>query len=191
MKEMALEEIADVQTGYPFRAKITHDPKQGDLYVIQGKDIRKDLTLDRSNITRIRLKDTARPEKKFLRQDDVIFMVRSENPYAVLIAEELPPTVIQNSFNCVRLHSPEEVLPEFLAMILNQSLMRARIAEIIKGSSIPYIRVNDLRAVRIPIPPMAHQNTLVGLERALRRERDLNRELEEARQQQLDALILK
>ena len=189
MKEMALEDIADVQTGYPFRSKVEHDP-QGDLYVIQGKDIQKDFTLDYEKLTRIRLKGTARPEKKLLHKGDVIFMSRSENPYAIHLTVELPPTVVQNSFNVIRLRSPGDVLPEFLSMILNQSLMRSRIAAIVKGSTIPYIRVDDLRQIKVRLPSRKRQEALVGLEGTLRRERELHRQLEDARQQELDALIL-
>jgi restriction endonuclease S subunit len=102
----------------------------------------------------------------------------------------MPPTVVQNSFNTLRLRSSDRMSPQFLAMILNQSLMRSRIAAILKGTNIPYIRVEDLRAVMVPTPTLDRQRDLVALEQAQRRERDLHRELELARQQWLDALIL-
>ncbi len=188
MFEMCLSDLAEVQTGYPFRSKVEHDPK-GDIRVIQGKDIDPHLRFDVAKLTRIRLKGSARPENKFIQRDDVIFMTRSEKPYAVHVADEMPPTVVQNSFNTLRLLSTRDMLPEFLAMILNQSLMEARIAAHIKRATIPYIRVQDLRGVMVPVPPLSRQHSLVSLEQTLIRERQLHRELEFARLQQLDSLI--
>jgi len=189
MEELPLQEIAEVQTGYPFRTKVESIP-DGDLRVIQGKDVEEGRMLDPGNLTRIRLPGRSRPHEKLVRKDDVIFMIRSERPYALHLSCEMPPTVVQNSFNTLRLRSSDRMSPQFLAMILNQSLMRSRIAAILKGTNIPYIRVEDLRAVMVPTPTLDRQRDLVALEQAQRRERDLHRELELARQQWLDALIL-
>lgn len=189
MRIVKLQDIADVLTGYPFRTKVEHDP-QGDLRVIQVKDILKDRTLNPDKLTQIRLTGKARPEKKFVHRDDVLVMTRTEKPYAVHLRQELPRTVVQNSFNTVRLRTPGEMEPEFLAMLLNQSLMQSKMAARIKGSSIPYMRVEDLTSLPVPIPSIERQRVLVALEKTLRRERKLHRELEKARQDQLDGLIL-
>ncbi|MBL9154740.1 MAG: restriction endonuclease subunit S [Verrucomicrobiales bacterium] len=189
MQELPLQELAEVLTGYPFRSKVESAP-DGDLRVIQGKDVEEGRVLDPEALTRIRLPGRSRPHDKLMRKDDVIIMVRTERPFAVHLACEMPPTVVQNSFNTLRLHSTHRMSPEFLAMILNQSLVRARIAAFLKGTNIPYLRVEDLRAVPVPVPPLDRQRLLVAMAEAQRRERDLHRELELARQQRLDALIL-
>ena len=189
MQESPLQEIAEVQTGYPFRTKVESAP-DGDLRVIQGKDVEEGRALDPEALMRIRLPGRSRPREKLVRKDDVIVMIRSERPFAVHLACEMPPAVVQNSFNTLRLRSADRMTPEFLAMILNQSLMRSRIAALLKGSTIPYVRVEDLRAVLVPVPALDRQRSLVALEQAQRRERELHRELELARQQWLDALIL-
>lgn len=189
MKELALADIADVLSGYSFRTKVEHDP-EGDLRVIQARDIRADLTLDLGGLTRIRLKDAARPERKLVKRDDVLVMVRTEQPYAVHLPEDMPPAIVQNSFNTLRVRS-EAVLPEFLAMMLNQGVMQSRMtAAIAATATIPYIKVQDLRALKVPVPPLERQRTLVALEQALRREQALHRALQKARQAQLEALIL-
>lgn len=189
MQELPLESIAEVQAGFPFRGKIESAP-ESDYRVIQGKDIRPGFTFDAQKLTRFNVPPRARPEGKLLQQDDIIFMTRSEKPYAVHIPFELPLTVVQNSFVSIRTTSTDTVLPGFLAMMLNQSAMRARIAELIKGSNIPYIRIEDLRKLLIPIPAFERQQHLAALESSLRHEQNLHRALETARQDQLDALIL-
>ncbi|MBL9160979.1 MAG: restriction endonuclease subunit S [Verrucomicrobiales bacterium] len=189
MTEKPLDSIAEVMTGYPFRGRVESIP-DGDLRVIQARDVVDGQLVDLDRLTRIRLPGRARPAEKFVQRDDVIVMIRSEKPYAVHLPFEMPPTVVQNSFNTLRIHRGIPLIPEFLAMILNQSLMRARLAELIKGSTIPYIRVEDLRSVMVPLPPIERQRCLVALESAQRRERQLHRELESARQEWLDAMIL-
>ena len=188
MQTTLLEDIAEVQTGYPFRTKVEHDPA-GDLWVVQGKDIRPDRTLDLKHLTCIRLPDRKRPEKKFIRQGDLLFMTRSDRPFAVLVDEPMPPTVVQNSFNVIRIRSKAEVLPEFLAMALNQTAAEIQISQMLKGTAISYIRVEDLRRLPVPVPSLDRQRSLVALERSMTRERQLHRRLEAARKEQLDAII--
>ena len=183
-----LRDIASVNTGFPFRARIENDP-EGDLRVIQGKDIRPDLSFDPDCLTRIKLPTRSRPGEKLLQLGDILFMSRSERPYSVLVRESLPPTIVQNSFYTIRVHRPDEVLPEYLAMLLNQSEMKARMNEIIRGATIPYIRVDELRLLKIPVPPLPLQKTLAHLGDTIRRERYLHRQLEAAHQDQLDGLI--
>lgn len=189
MKHLNLEDIADVETGYPFRGKLEDDPS-GDIRVIQAKDIRADMTFDPERLTRIRSKAKSRFGKKLVNQGDVIYMTRTAHPYAAYIPMQLPDTVVQNSFATLRLRSPGDVLPEFLAMLLNQSLMRSRITACIRGATVPYVQLGDLKKLKLPLPSLDRQKALVGLETAMRHEESLNRQLEQARKEQLDALIL-
>jgi len=189
MQERPLESIADVQTGFPFRGKIESDP-ESNYRVIQGKDIQPDLSYDPKKLTRFNVPPRARPEGKLLQKDDIIVMTRTDSPYAVRITEALPHIVVQNSFNTIRIKSTESVLPGYLAMMLNQGLLRARIATLLKGSNIPYIRIEDLRNLSIPLPSIERQQQLTELEAAFRHEQNLHRQLETERQALLDALIL-
>ena len=45
MQELPLQELAEVLTGYPFRSKVESAP-DGDLRVIQGKDVEEGRVLD-------------------------------------------------------------------------------------------------------------------------------------------------
>lgn len=189
MQELPLESIADVQTGFPFRGKIKSAP-ESDYRVIQGKDIQPDFTFVPEELTRFNVPTRARTENKLLQKGDIIVMTRSDKPYAVRITEDLPLTVVQSSFNTIRSKSTETILSTYLAMILNQNLLRKRLATLLKGTNIPYIRIEDLRKLSIPLPSLERQRQLVALEASFRREQKLHRELETTRQALLDSLIL-
>lgn len=192
MKETTLNQLAEVQTGYPFRKKVEHDPR-GDVAVVQARDVREvqgERMLDADGLCRIRLPAGSRPEGKFLQPGDVLYMIRSETPYAVGIFDLPLRAVAQNSFNVIRLKPGAGLLPAYLVMVLNQPLMQARVGALMKQGTVPYVQIEDLRNLTVPVPPAERQRDLVNLEKKLARQRVLHRQLETLRQQELNALIL-
>ena len=189
MKEVTLKDLGTVTTGFTFRKKIEADPSGGFL-VIQGKNIRKDRSLDTSDLTPIRLPSGSRVEGKLIELNDILVMCRGDFPYATHITESLPPTVAQNSFSSLRLHDPTSILPAYLTLILNQSLIQNRIRQQIRGTNIPYLSIEALRNLRVPLQPIEKQASILALHNSIRFEQELHRQLETARLELLDALIL-
>jgi hypothetical protein len=182
-----LGSIAYVQSGYAFRTKIVDDPS-GDHCVIQGKDIRADRSLDPGRLTHIRLPG-GRATDKFVRKDDILLMTRGDFPYATHVGIDLPPTVAQNSFCQIRVRNPGQASAEFLAMLLNQQSAQRQLRQMRKGTSIPHIKLADIRTLRLSLPPLKQQHLLLELHAAIKRERAMSQRLTELRQQQLDQLL--
>lgn len=189
MNEVALSEIADVTTGFPFRKKIEADPK-GEFLVIQGKDIRSDRTLNTEGLTPIRLPAGSRVGGKLIEMNDILMMCRGEFPYATHVPDRLPPTVAQNSFSVLRLHDPMATIPSYLALVLNQSRVQRQIRQRIKGTKIPYLGIEQLRGLQVPLQPLERQASILALYEGMLRERQFHRDLESARRGLLDALLI-
>jgi hypothetical protein len=183
-----LGEVARILTGYTFRTRIEDTPN-GRFRVIQGKDIRADRSLDSENLTRIHLPDRSwlDPEK-WVNPGDVLLMTRGDHNYAVFIDAPLPPTVTQNSFCTLRVIVETTLLPDYLATILNQPTLQARLKSLRSGSSIPNITLGALRNLEIPLPPLPIQREIVTLSRLIHREKALAEQIHAARLRQLDTL---
>jgi hypothetical protein len=183
-----LGKVARIHTGHSFRSRIQHDPV-GYFRVIQGKDIRSDRTLDAENLTRVHIPEHSRSKPdKWVKRDDILLMTRGDHNYAVFIDTPLPPTVTQNSFCTLRVINETTLLPNYLATVLNQPALQARLKSLRSGSSIPNITLGALRNLEIPLPPLPIQREIVNLSRLIHREKALADKIHAARLRQLDAL---
>jgi restriction endonuclease S subunit len=184
-----LADLTRILTGYTFRTRIEDDPG-GSFRVIQGKDIRPDCSLNAENLTPIHLPDRSYSDpEKWVKPGDVLLMTRGEYNYAVFIDTPLPPTVTQNSFCTLRVFEDDRIYPDYLATILNQPALQARLKSLRSGSSIPNITLGALKEIEIPVPPLHFQAEIVNLAQAIRREKSLADQVHAARLRQLDALI--
>jgi hypothetical protein len=183
-----LVSITRILTGYTFRTRIEDDPG-GSFRVIQGKDIRPDCSLDVESLTPISLPDRVGSDpEKWVKPGDVLLMTRGDHNYAVFIDTPLPPTVTQNSFCTLRVIEGVGLYPEYLATILNQPALQARLKSQSSGSSIPNITLGALRQIEIPLPPLPFQAEIVNLAQTIRREKSITDQIHAARLRQLDAL---
>ena len=178
MSWIALKKIAKIDSGFAFRSKIL--PKiDGEYQVIQSRDIRDDLTLDAENLTRVSVPTRSRPEGKLVQKDDILLMARSQNPYAVHLDVALPQTLAQGSFCTIRLNDTSAVLPEYLAMLLNQKSTQNALKSLIKGTTVAFLKISDLREFSVPIPSAERQRTFVGMRLEIEKEVEVRKQLEE------------
>ncbi len=183
-----LADLTRILTGYTFRTRIEDDPG-GSFRVIQGKDVRSDCSLNIENLTPIHLPDRSYSDpEKWVKSGDVLLMTRGDYNYAVFIDVTLPPTVTQNSFCTLRVLDDERIYPDYLATILNQPALQARLKSLRSGSSIANITLGALKEIEIPVPPLHLQAEIVHLAQAIRREKSLADQIHVARLRQLDAL---
>lgn len=183
-----LGEVARIQTGFTFRSRI-EDAPDGQFRVVQGKDIRPDFSLDADSLTRIHLPERSRPDpEKWVKSGNILVMTRGDHNYAVFIETALPPTVTQNSFCTLHVTDESVLLPDYLATILNQPTLQARLKALRSGSSIPNITLGALKNLEIPLPPLPIQREIVTLSRLIYREKVLADQIHAARLRQLDTL---
>src|SRR5207247_1461854 len=106
-----LKDVAEIRTGYPFRAKVEPVP-QGSHAVIQIKDFDPDRRLLTEGLDRVQF--TKPVDKHLVREGDVLFLSRGHRPFASAVPAGLPATVAASYFFVLKV-TDKDVSPDYLA----------------------------------------------------------------------------
>lgn len=155
---MRLGEFAAVQTGFPFRSRVKHDP-QGSITIVQMRDI------DDANLlhTREAIK-TALPAGKghhLLRGGDLLFRSRGWSNGAALVTADIGTAVLAAPMLLIRRRA-DAVLPAYLCWFINAPHTQALFAAMSEGTSVRMISAEALKDLEIPLPGMKSQRRIVA-----------------------------
>jgi Type I restriction modification DNA specificity domain len=169
-KNYSLNEIAVIQSGYPFRGPV--EPiEQGEVLVVQMKDMHKDWGVTWAETTRTNLE--GRKDPNWLRLGDVLFVARGSRFFATSINSPPDFAVAGAHLIVLRLQDQNIVLPEFLAWQINQAPVQQQLQTAAEGTSQLSIRISSIGALRIAIPSMKQQLAIVNLAKTVVHEREL------------------
>ena len=183
--KVALGELALVQAGYPFRTTV-EDVPDGDVHVIQMKDVSPELGIDWSAVIRTRLAGRKQPD--WIVDGDILFAAKGARFYAVCAGVPPSHAVCVPAFFHVRVHADAQVDPHFLAWQINQSPCQRQLLQAAEGSSQLSIRRPVLEQLALSIPAVAEQRRIVALAELAQRERRALQRLITNREQQLQAI---
>lgn len=183
---MQLRQIATVQMGCPFRARLERD-SAGNVEVIQMKDISGYGQLDSGDLVRIQMHPIQ--EQHLVRQGDIIFRSRGETNKAALVGRIRGATIAAAPLLRIRLAS-KSVLPAYVAWYVNQPPAQAYLASHSKGTSVRMISKEALQGMEIPVPSLKMQQEIVAIAALAAREHDLLRQLADKRRQYTEMLLL-
>jgi hypothetical protein len=182
---MHLGKLADVQMGYPFRSRLTHDP-QGGAAVIQMKDIDDANQLHAKQAIRATL-----PKGKthhLLRSGDLLFRSRGRSNGAALVAEGIGPAVLAAPMLLIR---PHDVLPAYLCWYINAPATQAQLAALAEGTSVRMISAEALKALDVPLPSRAAQQGIAQAAALAEQEQALLARIATLRQRLTTHLLMK
>lgn len=158
--KMRLADVADVRTGYPFRGKVWDDPA-GNLAVVQIKDISDVGHLKPDGC--LRIAEESAHTKHLLRQGDVLLQSRGINfPSGVV---DMPIHGIAALGLHVIRPDVRQVLPEYVAWVMNQPSSREALKNMARGSSVPFVSKQDLAEFQLPVPSLKMQHQIVEVAR--------------------------
>ena len=181
---MRLGDLAEVTTGYSFRGKVLPD-KDGDLTVLQIKDLNTEGRIDAADALRIRGDRVY--DKHLLRAGDVLFQSRGmQNPAAIL--DEPLKAVAALGVHIIRPQS-DVLLPAFLVWYLNQPKTQLRLRDLSRGSTVPFIAKDDAMDFHVPVPPLAIQQQVIAIDHLRRQEQRLATRLDELRNEYIYNLM--
>ena len=146
-----LADVADVRAGYPFRGKVVDDPN-GSLSVVQMKDINDAGHLDPTGC--LHIAEEAAHGKHLLKLGDVLLQSRGSKFPAGMIDAEIRGVA---ALGLHLLRPGKSVLPEYLAWIMNHPRIRETLGEMARGSYVPFLSVQDLKELKVPLPPIETQ----------------------------------
>lgn len=183
--KVALGELALVQAGYPFRTTVEEVP-DGDVHVIQMKDVSPELGIDWSAVIRTRLAGRKQPD--WIVDGDILFAAKGARFYAACVTAALPYAVCVPAFFHLRVRREAALDPEFLAWQINQMPCQRQLLQAAEGSSLLSIRRAVLEQLVLAVPPIAEQRRIVALAGLASQERQALQRLIHNREQQLQAI---
>jgi restriction endonuclease S subunit len=179
-----LGDVAEVLTGYPFRGKVLPQD-DGDLVVIQIKDLSNDGRLDLDGALRIR-KD-ANYRRHQLQASDILLQSRGSLNRASIFEGTVHAIAALGLF--VIRPDARVTSPAYLLWCLNHHRTQEKLSDLTRGSTVPFISKADTAELSVPVPPLHVQQQVVAVDRLRREERALATELERLRTHYIDTLV--
>lgn len=180
-----ISQVARVFSGFSFRGKVKHLP-EGDLTVVQLKDLEADYSEIGSDLTRVDSKDIK--DKYYLQKGDVLFVSKGANNKALVYNLDLPLATASSSFFILR--SDREVLePGYLVWFLNSPSVQHDLKQNLTGTYTLNLNRSALEQLEITLPPLQQQQKIAALDRLLHEERKISNALLEKRQLYVQSLL--
>ncbi len=157
-----VKDIATVSAGHPFRGKIPEDPN-GDVLVVQAKDLQKNMPLDWAQMRRAVL--TGR-KSSFLQIDDILFLGRGNRFCAVLVSEvpDCPAVAAPHLFVIrIKEEARRKILPSFLVWQFNYGPLQVHFQANAFGTVQKTLRRKELDEASVFLPPLAVQEKFMRM----------------------------
>jgi restriction endonuclease S subunit len=174
IKNVRIEDCADVRPGFSAKSAIENDPK-GTLQVITAQHITKGEVYRYNQDHSLVITPPKFYEKYLVTAGDILFMSRGISNHAVLIESVPDPSIAPLSFFIIR--PKQNVMPEYLVWYLNQDMMKGKLNEIRSGAGTPMISSKEFRELSIPLPPLSTQKKIAVLWRLQMHEKQLLQQL--------------
>lgn len=166
----ALGQIAHIRAGHAFRSKLTNDPSSGSG-VLQMKDIDDARGVDWAHVLRC---EPVAISREWLAAGDILLVARGARNQAYFIEDEPPfPTLAAPHFFHISLYpdAAQHLLPAFLGWQLNQQPVQDYFKRNAEGSTSKSVRRAVVENTPLFIPTLEEQQAVIGLQRAIKRER--------------------
>ena len=185
---MKLSDVVRISSGHLFRTRVDHDP-EGEYQVIQIRDISSEDIIDWGSLNKVDIK----PPKQdvIVGKGDVLLRARGSNHRSAVIDQEIDKTIATSQFLIIRVQDQEAILPSYIAWYINQSDAQQFLSQMSVGSSIKQIHRKTLSELRVIIPDMHTQKTIVQLDELCKREKRLMSHIHEKHQKLAGAVMLK
>ncbi len=176
-----IKDITTIQTGLFAKPGGT-----GDTVYLQARHFDEDGKLVNSLHPDLKVSNIA--GKHLLKPGDVLFAAKGSKNFATVYEEHNPPAVASTSFFVLRL-SGTEVLPEYLAWLLNsfsvQSILKAQAI----GSSIPSLSKQVLENLEVSIPSIEIQRAILNITLLRNKEKELHQRITTLKEFQIQQYI--
>lgn len=153
-----IKQFADVIAGYTFRTALK-EQGDGDIFVLQAKNIREDTGVDEVGLNRIAFENYRTAAN--IQKGDVVISSRG-NFRAGVVRMDLKNIIAASSVYILRINTPD-ILPDYLALYLNSSVGQKIINEQATGVVINTILKKNLENLVVTIPKMEVQKKIISL----------------------------
>jgi len=124
-----------------------------------------------------------------LHYGDVLMAGRgTRNPAVTFLADQGNTIAAANLFV---LRPRGSALPDYLAWFLNLPATQARLGAMRAGSSVPFVRLNELRELEVPVPDLELQKRIVEIYKLSLQEEELLARIQTQRRILVDTMLHK
>ncbi|MEA3508362.1 MAG: restriction endonuclease subunit S [Synergistota bacterium] len=168
--EIKVKELATVRMGYSFRSRL-ESVANGDVAVIQMKDLLDDNTVGCDALEKVDM-ETVKDHHLVLK-GDIVFRSRGQAINAAILLDDPGRAVVAAPLLRIRVTKPQSLLPEYLNWYINQRDAQAYLASRTKGTVQKMIGIQAIEDMKIALPSLDKQKTIVELVSLSARERFL------------------
>ncbi len=178
--KIPLKQLATVQVGYSFRARL-EPSAQGNLAVIQMKDLRSDNTVDCGELTKIEYESIK--AHHLVRPGDLVFRTRGLDTTAAIVLDAPEAAVVASPLLRIRIKNALRLLPEYLNWYISQPKAQAFLTSRARGTGQKMITKQALDELEVVLPSVARQRQIAALADLSAREESLLLRLGEGKKQ--------
>jgi restriction endonuclease S subunit len=175
--------LVEIGAGFPLRGSVDALPV-GEVRIIQMRNVNAENGVDWDSAAKITL--PTKREPVWLRSGDIIFAARGTKNYAVALLNVPGRAVCSPHFFVLR--SKGMCDPEFLAWQINQKPAQDYFKRTATGSNILNIRREALEKLRIMLPPLVQQKTIIRYFQTAMAEKRVLEALIKNRKQEIEAI---
>ena len=185
--KLALKEIASIQMGYSFRARL-ESMDSGEVAVIQMKDLTNQNRVDCSALVRV---DMKKPKEHHpVKPGDLFFRSRGLASTSAILLDDPGIAVVAAPLLRIRV-TDHGVLPEYLNWFISQAPAQAFLASHAKGTAQKMISKETLEGLEVFVPPLERQRTIVEITALAEKERHILEKLAERRHQFISTHLIR
>ena len=177
--------IASVSAGFPLRGSVDA-LASGEVAVVQMRNVNSDFGVMWSATNKVELPTKRRHD--WLQDGDVIFAARGAKNYAVALRDVPQKAVCSPHFFVLRAMGACD--PDFLAWQINQKPAQEYFKRSATGSYIMNIRREVIEKLKIALPSLSRQRTIVKHFQAATAERQALERLVENRIHEIEAIAV-
>jgi hypothetical protein len=182
-----LKQFAEVRVGHPFRGAVP-EIAGGPVRVIQMRDLSVASGVAWENAVHTR--PQGRKEPDWLQAGDILFVAKGARNFAVCLEHVPAPSLCSQYFYLIRVRDAKTLLPEFLAWQINQAPAQRYLSKNAEGTDQLSIRRGVLEELPIALPLVSQQNSVIDLDKTIRQERALLKQLIRNRERQIEVMAL-
>lgn len=174
-------------SGYSFREKIDHDPS-GSIGILQMKDITNDyFGFNYQNVDKV--SNFEFKDKFYLQKDDILFVSKGTNNYAILVDNIDMNLVPSATFFVIRVDN-KKIVPQYLAWFINQKEAQNYLTEKKAGTYVPNLNKRDIMELPVKLPSLKIQKTIAKTAALLYREAAILEKIKANRQELIQNQLL-
>lgn len=185
MSRCLLSEIAEIQTGYSFRAAIDYD-EAGSARVIQMRDLADDFTVNFASLGCI---DIEVIDSQRVAAGDIVIRTRGDSASSAIVVGDPGPAVVAAPLLRIRV-ADVRVSAAYLNWYINQPPAQAYFAKNAEGSNVKMISKRALAELEVEVPPTQRQQAIVELAGLSARARVLQKAIDARRDNLLSQLMM-